>query len=343
LAGATLSTAVAANRVLARALGWACVIGGHIMPGPQVLALLGLGAGASEEDVARAIAEWQRAQFGRPGDGQIGPATWERMLRALRASGAFPTPRFKEGTWNVFAGGRQIGVIEKTRAYTTHQNTVAAGVTIEFGFRVTNMEAVTRARFVDADGEPAFRWIQIFELRTVFGNADPSGFFDPFGNPFPHDTEDRIQDLRRAGSGSILDPSPPLLSGDEHPYYWDDGAENESHRNAFGTNRLCYTTLFSDRPTMPLAAARPGRRAYFNFETALVGVILPHRNVILNTMRWGFDIIRTGGGVTLGVNPLSAGPTGGSPAMRNILSREIGHFHDHCFVGGGFTGAATCT
>src|SRR3712207_8503306 len=52
-------------------------------------------------------------------------------------------------------------------------------------------------------------------------------------------------------------------------------------------NGLAYDLIFEDRPQFPLSAAQPGRRAYFNFELALVGVRPGHRNVILNTLRWG--------------------------------------------------------
>jgi hypothetical protein len=344
LSAAAVARAVAANRVLARRIGWACVVGGQVRLEGPLGALLGLGAGATEEDIARAIAQWQRAQTGRPGDGQLGPGTWQRMLPQLRTHHVFPpNPRFKPAQWRVFARGRQIGVIDKTAAYSTHQNANVAGVRIELGFRVTDMDAVRRAGFVDG-GEPAFRWIQVLELRTVFGNADPTTFNQPTGAPFPADTETRIQQLRRHGRGFIIDPTAPLLAIDPHPYYWDEGAENAGNTNRVCENGLCYTTRFFDRPSMPIVAARPGRRAYYNFETILVGLAGAQRNVLLNTVRWGFDIILVNGVPRIGVNVLHAGPTGGSPMAKHVLSNEMarGSFAGHCFVGGGFSRAATC-
>jgi hypothetical protein len=338
-----LARAVEANRSLARRLGWGCVKQGRIQSitdeHNRIRELLHLPENASEEDIAKAVAEFQadfsRSKLRQRADGQLGQATWNALVRL----GAIPQARYKPESWTVSAGGRILGVIEKSRAYTTQQSGGGSGVTIEFGFRVTDMEAVRRAGFVDDKGEPAFRWIQIVELRTIFGDADPTHF------GFPADTEQKIQRLRRAGHGFIIDPSKPMIALDTAPYYWDEGAENDRNKNRRGENGICYTTRFADAPTIPDVAARPGLRAYFNFETALVGVVPKNRNVILNTVRWGFDIIRVGSGVKMGVNPLHAGPTGGSPAMRKVLSNEVaaGSFTDnHCFVGGGFSRGATC-
>jgi hypothetical protein len=323
------------------------VVGGHVQPitdeNNTIRHLLNLPLGASEEDIARAVAQFQRDTLHQRPDCQLGPATWSQLVRR----GAIATPRFKPESWKVFAGGREIGVIEKTRAYTTHQNAAMAGVDLEFGFRVTDMAAVRRAGFVDGAGDPVFRWIQIIEIRTLLGTANPATF------GLPANTENVVQQLRRRGRGSIIDPTTvlvPLL--DDDPYFWDEVEvdpahpdilnDNNIHRRA--TNGLCYDLLFWDGPNMPLAAARPGLRAYFNFETALVGVAGAHHNVLLNTVRWGFDIIRTGATVKLGVNPMHAGPLGGSPAMRHVISQEIaaGSFGGHCFAGSGFSRAATC-
>jgi len=344
LSAAALGRAVIVNRILARRLGWGCVAHGHVQSitdeHNQLRVLLHLPVAATEEDIARAVANFQRNEFHRPGDGQLGPGTWQRLLQLNVLQ---PTTRFAPGAWRVFARGGQIGVIEKTRAYSTHQDAASGGVQLEFGFRVIDIDAARRAGFVDGTGEPVFRWIQVFELRTVFGAADPTTF------GFAANTEQLIQRLRRSGRGSLIDPTPPLLAGDVHPYYWDAGAEELAHTHQRGENGLCYDTIFSDRPNMPFVATQPGRRAYYNFETALVGVAPPHRNVILNTLIWGFDLIRLpgAGGVRLGINPLRAGPTGGSRMMRHVLSREITgpppHFPGHCFVGGGFGRAATCT
>jgi hypothetical protein len=68
------------------------------------------------------------------------------------------------------------------------------------------------------------------------------------------------------------------------------------------------------------------------------------RNVILNTVRWGYDLVVEPSGPTVRLNALTAGPFGGSPALRRVLNRAIaaGEFRDDCFVGPGFTGAARC-
>jgi hypothetical protein len=337
VSGVALARAVAANRIFARRLGWGCVVGGHVRAIPQVLTVLGLAAGATEEDIVRALAQWQQRQLHQPGSGQLDESTWNEMRRR----GVLPATRFTPGLWRVFARGAQIGIIEKTRAYSTHQDTTHAGVTIEFAFRATDMNAIRRAGFVDSAGQPWFRWIQVIELRTIFGDSTPV-------------RETAVQRLRRAARGWIIDPTSalePTLDAD--PYYWDEvalpgvdpGLRNTAFVNRPAANGLCYDLIFFDRPNMPLVAARPGRRAYFNFETALVAITRARRNVILNSLRWGFDIMLVNGVPRLGVNVLHAGPTGGSTAMRHVLGQEIaaGHFPGHCFVGGGFSRAATCT
>jgi hypothetical protein len=70
----------------------------------------------------------------------------------------------------------------------------------------------------------------------------------------------------------------------------------------------------------------PRRRAYFNFETALVGIQTirgKRRNVILNTVRWGFDILVQGANHEVRLNALSAGARGGSVELRRFLNRLI--------------------
>ena len=66
--------------------------------------------------------------------------------------------------------------------------------------------------------------------------------------------------------------------------------------------------------------------------------------MILNTVRWGYDLVVEPSGPTVKLNALTAGPFGGSAAFRRVLNRAIagGEFRDDCFVGPGFTGAARC-
>jgi hypothetical protein len=66
--------------------------------------------------------------------------------------------------------------------------------------------------------------------------------------------------------------------------------------------------------------------------------------VILNTIRWGYDLAIELSGPTVRLNALTAGPFGGSAVLRRVLNRAIaaGEFRDDCFVGPGFTGAARC-
>ena len=73
LNAAQLDRAVRANRVLARQIGWGCVDGGAVVIRHAPLnTLLGLAAGATEQDIARAVDAWQIANMGGRGDGQLG-------------------------------------------------------------------------------------------------------------------------------------------------------------------------------------------------------------------------------------------------------------------------------
>jgi hypothetical protein len=364
LTGAALNLAVQRNRVFARQLGWGCVVGGqvrHVIR--QVRALLGLGPNPSEAALAQAIARWQPTALGGRGDGQLSPRAWQRMLATLRASKALPTPNFKaESQWVTF-GGRRLGVIEKTDAYRKcyfdptsgaacrpNRSGIAnegGGAEIELGFRVTDMDAVRRAGFVDRSGEDRFRWIQVVEFITV-----PSNRPSP-APPF----------IRRASR--VIDPTAlvdPPSTLDPHPYYWDEvtpvnppgtpQASDAVHIRHFlnrpARNGLCYDLIFFDRPRFPLSVAQPGRRAYFNFELALVGVRAgtPIRNVLLNTYRWGYDLVVERGVTNVRMNVLSAGPYGGSPAFRRVVNQALNatprQFPGHCFVGADFTGSARC-
>jgi hypothetical protein len=365
LTGAALTSAVERNRLFARQLGWGCVRGGRVGAIDQVRALLGLGASPSEEDLARAIARWQETALGGRGDGQLGPRAWQRMLATLRASRALPTPTFQAQSQWVTFGGRRLGVIEKTDAYRKcfvdpvrgapcrpNRSGIAnetGGAGLQLGFRVTDMDAVRRAGFVDRGGEDQFRWIQVVEFVTVPTNRAPPA--PPF--------------IRRASR--VIDPTalvedPRTL--DPHPYYWDEvtrvpppgaprgtpAADASLHIRNFvnrpALNGFCYDLIFEDLARFPLSVAQPGRRAYFNFELALVGVRAgtPIRNVLLNTYLWGYDLVVERGVTNIRMNVLHPGPFGGSPAFRRVVNRAInaGEYPGHCFVGADFTGAARC-
>jgi hypothetical protein len=350
LGGAALARAVAANRVLARQFGWGCVIGGHVQPIQEILTLLGLVAGASEEDIARAIARWQQTQFGRPGDGQLGPATWAHILR--RTPAVIPPFAFKRAAWDVMFGGQKLGVLEKTAPYEQCYleagdvawtgtcrpqptvNTTRAGARIQLGFRISNMAAVQRAGFVHPDGEPHFNFTQMIETNRPLVPGPP------------------VQTVRRYRR--LIDPT--VIARDNNPYFWDepgppgDIAQN-IHRVAADAHfprgsRLCYDVLFWDYATRALADADPpGLGLYWNAEVVLVGIRAGNRNVTLNSVKWGFDIRPAAVGPTIRLNALLPGPSGGSPMFRQVLAQEIraGNFPAHCFVGGGFGRGAVCT
>ncbi len=324
-----LTNAVQANRMLARQIGWGCVIGGRVnIQNDALNHLVGLAPGASEEDITQAIERWQVANLGGRGDGKLGQQTWNRM-------GIFTPGRFLQQRWPVSFGGRQLGVIEKVMPYRETRTATNFGVEIQLGFRVTNMDAVRRAGFIEA-AEDHFRWIQVIELRRI---------------GIPGGVEDTIQTFRRRAGGRIIDPTSALLPLDGHPYYWyedhapDPGFLIGNYLNTQAPNGLCYDLIFYDAPSLPTAAALPGRRAYFNFETALVGVRPGRRNVILNTFLWGFDIVLRSGIPTLSLNSIRPGPRGGSAGFRRVLSVEAANlpgFPGHCFVGPGYSRAATC-
>src|SRR5439155_1748723 len=118
LTGARLTAAVEANRRLARQLGWGCVVNDRLQlnenPRPRLYELLGLGARPSEEDFAQAVEQFQVKELGqRTGDGQLGPNTWKQLLRR----NVLPATKFAPFSKPVSFGGRQLGVLEKTRAY----------------------------------------------------------------------------------------------------------------------------------------------------------------------------------------------------------------------------------
>ncbi|MGH8549554.1 MAG: peptidoglycan-binding domain-containing protein [Methylococcales bacterium] len=94
----TPAGAVNANRMLARQIGWGCVRAGRVEPIDGVLRLLGLRAGASEQDLAKAVARFQEQQLRRRGNGRLDVPVWEALLRR----GVLPArPGFKPKSWPV--------------------------------------------------------------------------------------------------------------------------------------------------------------------------------------------------------------------------------------------------
>lgn len=346
-----IPAAIAANRTLARRVGFGCVVGGTLQ---NVIMNLGLPRSPSETQIVRAIAAWQ-SRNGLRADGQVGPTTWARM----RADAALGIPRtsYQPFSMTVQHAGRTLGVIEKAAPYRdcysdaptlavrhppcrrTRNNSPGerGGSEIQLGFRVTDMAAVTAAGFVDGAGAPQFRWVQVVQFRAPLST-------------------DGV--LRRFNQ--VIDPT--ILVGmpnDNHPYYWYENIPvgsglSRGFLNTFYTNRptidpsgngLCYDLLFYDKPAFSLAVASPTRRALFNFETALIGVRGTIggggtvRNVVLNTFTWGQDLVRDSAGrVEVRMNALGAGAVGGSATFRNVVSREIGRYPGHCFVGAYPTG-----
>ncbi|HXH14313.1 MAG TPA: hypothetical protein VNP04_31695 [Alphaproteobacteria bacterium] len=343
LEAAILNAAIRANRLLARRIGWGCVVGGQVRPIPELLTLLGLAASATEEDIAQAIARYQQA-LGQRGDGHLGPRTWAQMLRPGRpGQPVVPPLNFKPASFPVFFGGRRLGVLEKTAPYEkcffdgpagsacrgTRNNTAGerGGCRIQLGFRVTDIEAVRAARFVDATGEPRFNWLQVINTNRPLVEGPP------------------IHVIRRFRQ--YVDPA--AIPRDAHPYYWDEPDEITGfvNRQAIdarfpNASRLCYDLIFFDIPSRLLSHAQPGLGVFWNAEVALVGIRAGNRNVVLNTVTWGFDIRPEPGGLTVRLNALQAGRFGGSTAFRQVIARELraGHFPGHCIVG--LPGAAGC-
>lgn len=332
LAPAVLNNALRANRANARQIGWGCIRAGVLSPIEQLRTLLGLAVGATEAEMAQAIARYQQG-IGQPATGQLGPRTWAQMLRPGRpGQPVIPALGFRRASWPVFFQGRKLGVIEKTAPYLATNDGTSGGASIQIAFRVTNIDAVTRARFVDGTGEDQFRWVQV--ITTNRPNQDG--------------VDIRIRRFRK-----YIDPG--AGARDRHPYYWDEAGQGDPRFriNAFinrspfdaihpNSSRLCYDLIFEDLPTRPLAFADPRRRVFWNAEIGLIGVRPGNRNVILNTVNWGFDIVINAGAPGVKLNALSAGPTGGSSVFRQVMSRAIsaGTFPGHCFFG--LPGTAGC-
>jgi hypothetical protein len=340
LDAASLNAAIRANRILARQIGWGCVVGGQVRPIPELLALLGLAAGATEEDMAQAIARYQ----GPRGDGQLGPRSWAQMLLpGPPGQPVVPRLNFTPASFPVAFRGRKLGVLEKTAPYGkcffngaagspcrgTRNNTLGerGGCRIQLGFRVTDIEAVRSAGFVDATGAPRFNWLQVINTNRPLVEGPP------------------IQVVRRFRR--YVDPA--AIPRDVRPYYWDEPGELTGFVNRQAVDarfpsasRLCYDLIFFDMPSRLLSDAQPGLGVFWNAEVALVGIRTGNRNVTLNTVTWGFDIRPEPGGLMVRVNALRAGRFGGSTVFRQVIARELrgGHFPGHCFFG--LPGAVGC-
>jgi hypothetical protein len=348
LAPGDLAAAVQANRTHARQLGWGCLIGGRVhapvvirflMTSARALVEDLLGGPATEEALAHAVARWQRTELRRPATGRLDARTWNEMVRR----GAIPRPTYEQRTWRVIYRGAQLGVLDKTAPYLKLETPAFGGASLDIGFRATNMHAVRRAGFVTTAGEPFFRWIQTVEfIRQVTPGVD---------TPLAPGAVRRF--IRRAGIQ--VDPTrrtTPTVLQDAFPYYWDEVVMPAPSGDQFlvtrfmnteAPNGLCYDLLFVDRPRVGLpglVADLPGRRDYNNYELALVGVRPPKpgkqtQNVILNTIRWGYDIVFERGAPRVRLNSLQTGPFGGSPALRAVLAADAraGRYPGHCFVG----------
>jgi len=259
---------------------------------------------------------------------------------------------FQTMSWPVVFGGRKLGILEKTAPYelcfldpgSNACRATRKGVAdergaarIQLGFRITDIEAVRRANFVDSTGAPHFNFVQMIETNRPLQEGPPG----PGGTPI-------VQVVRRYRR--YIDPT--AIPRDNHPDYWDEPGDisqniNRQARDAFFPNgsQLCYDVLFWDQPSRRLADAQPGKGVYWNAEVALVGIRTGKKNVVLNSVEWGFDIRLQPGGLTVRLNALRAGSVGGSTAFRRVVSQEIrtGNFAGHCFTGSGYTGTAKCT
>lgn len=334
LTGKDLDKAVQANQRASAAIHWGCIDGGRIKAGPPVLHLLGLPSAfgstpPTEKDWANAVKRYQNNK-GLPEDGVMNDATWKQVLKDV------PPRKFQPLVIPVEFNGKKLGYIEKTIPYLERTTPATAtafgrgGTLLQMGFRVTDWDAVRKAGFSDAGGHPPFRWIQVVEFVSV---PSPTGFI-------------------RQNSQTIDPTSLVGMKLDKHPYYFDEQpvAGNDPNFvlgnfvNAAAFNNICYDLVFIDVPSFITPAATPGHRAWFNFETALIGIKqgTPTRNTILATIRWGFDIVIEGGVPVVHLNHLAAGMKGGSTMFKKVISKQIGSYPDHCFTGSGFSAAAAC-
>jgi hypothetical protein len=335
-----LPIAVAGNRRSAPDIHWGCFAGGNIRVSDDILDLLHLPTGTAPDErrFANAVAAYQRTK-NLPPTGIVDDQTWKAILADR------PVQKFKPLVIPVIFNGAKLGFIEKTKPYLAKRDDSLAapefasgGAELQLGFRITDPEAVRKAGFSDNKGRPPFRWIQTIEF---------------VANRLPHIPFLPPMYIRR--HHQVIDPT-SLTAGtipDKHPYYWDEetprGAPETFHINNFinqtADNHLCYDLIFEDSPQKLFLAAKPGQRSYFNVETALVGIDNqgdPTRNTILDTFTWGYDLVVEKGKTEVRLNHLGPGIKGGSPTFKQIMSKQIGDFPHHCFVGSGFSKAATC-
>lgn len=330
-----LPVAVRANLVQAKEIGWACLSGGKVQPIQQLLDLFKFPSIPSEEDFACAVAKWQTGKR-IPGSGILDARTWNAMNLI--------TPMKYQMKWDVYYGGKKLGILEKAtpyiKCYRTGTGPCSAdwfaaadsgGVEIEFGFRITDMDAVRKAGFVDDKDQPVFRWIQSIETNRKLDQG----------------TQTLIKKYSK-----YVDPNPVAGKFDKHPYYWNEAGEGTDPdlrvtrytNTASLSNGLCYDLIFYDRPSRPIAESTAGKRVFWNAEVALVGVKKNKRNVILDAITWGFDLVHASGKVEVKRNALARGQRGGSTLFRSTLESALtaGQFPDHCFASAGFGKAVTC-
>jgi hypothetical protein len=278
-----------------------------------------------EKAFANAVAGYQTRK-GLEATGIIDAQTWGVMQKDM------PLHKFKPLIIPVVFGGKKLGYLEKTIPYTSEPLGDNNGARIEMGFRVTDWDAVKKAGFADDTGRPPFRWIQTWEFATVPAGT-PAGFIRKHTH--------------------VVDPTSLVgVVNDGHPYYWDEKTPHDGEPLAIiddwvnrpAQNNLCYDLIFFDFPNVTDSFVSAGRRAYNNFETALVGINHsdPTRNTILDTFTWGYDRLITKGKPETRLNHLGPGVRGGTANFKQIISKQIGDFPHHCFTGPGFSKAATC-
>ena len=335
LSAAKQTAAVKANRHWAKQIGWGCLNAGKAEAIEKLFKFLKFSSLPSEEALACAVAKYQgEKKFSATGI--LDKRTWDAMkvVKPLR----FPQ------SWEVMFGGKKLGVLEKARPYmqcyidgddncsrTRTADSVSGGVEIEFGFRITDYEAVKKAGFVDDKGVPQFRWIQAIETNRKLDQT----------------TLTLIKKYSK-----YVDPNPVTGKFDKHPYYWnekgegsDTGLQVQTYINRVSSvTDLCYDLIFYDRPSRPLDEAKAGKRVFWNAEAAIVGVRPGKKNVILDAFTWGFDLIVNSGKTDIKLNGLNKGVRGGSAMFRKTLDTAIraGQFPDHCFIGTGYSAAVTC-
>lgn len=328
------AAAVNANRSWAKQIGWGCLQAGKAAAIQPLVDFLKFLSPPTEEALACAIAAWQSSQKMNP-TGILDNRTWEAM--AVIRKIAYPL------SIDVYFGGQKLGILEKSTPYIPCYSepdgscnvqrtatSVSGGVEIELGFRITNMAAVKKAGFIDENGFPKFRWIQVIETNRKL--------------------DQQTQTLIKRYS-KYVDPNPVAGKFDKHPYYWneknegsDPGMQVQRYTNTAFPNKLCYDLIFYDRPSRPLNEALTGKRVFWNAQMALVGVRSGNKNVILDSVSWGFDIVVNAGKPEIKRNGLNRSVYGGSSMFRKILNDAIlaGQFPGHCFTGPGFRAAAAC-